>query len=345
MNIKDYIKDRSLEIFLNFIFFVFVIYILKVSYIERITIHFIVLLWIALTSISILYDYNKKKSYYNQLLLSLQELDKKYLLPVVINEASFLEGKILYEILSITDKAMNEEVNKYKFNQEEYREYLDLWVHEIKTPIAASKLIVENNKNENTLSILEEIEKVESFIEQALYYSKSNELEIDYIIKETYLRKCINNTIKRNKKLIRENKICIDIEDFNEVVYCDSKWTEFILNQIIVNSIKYIGNKNINKKLEKEFPKISIYTKLKDNSLELYIKDNGIGIDKKDLDKVFSKGFTGINGRKIKKSTGMGLYISKKLADKMYLGIEIDSVINKETTVKITFPKSNMIQM
>ncbi len=345
MNIKDYLKDRSLEIFLNFMFFVFVIYILKLAYIERITIHFIVLLWIALTSISILYDYNKKKSYYNQLLLSLQELDKKYLLPVVINEASFLEGKILYKILSITDKAMNEEVNKYKFNQEEYREYLDLWVHEIKTPIAASKLIIENNKNETTLSILEEIEKVESFIEQALYYSKSNELEMDYIIKETNLRKCINNTIKKNKKLIRENKICIDIEDFNEVVYCDSKWIEFILNQIIVNSIKYIGNKNINKKLEKEFPKISIYTKLKGNSLELYIKDNGIGIDKKDLDKVFSKGFTGINGRKIKKSTGMGLYISKKLADKMYLGIEIDSIINKETTVKITFPKSNMIQM
>lgn len=345
MNIKDYLKDRSLEIFLNFIFFVFVIYILKLSYIERITIHFIVLFWIALTSISILYDYNKKKSYYNQLLLSLQELDKKYLLPVVINEASFLEGKILYEILSITDKAMNVEVNKYKFNQEEYREYLDLWVHEIKTPIAASKLIIENNKNETTLSILEEIEKVESFIEQALYYSKSNELEMDYIIKETNLRKCINNTIKKNKKLIRENKICIDIEDFNEVVYCDSKWIEFILNQIIVNSIKYIGNKNINKKLEREFPKISIYTKLKGNSLELYIKDNGIGIDKKDLDKVFRKGFTGINGRKIKKSTGMGLYISKKLADKMYLGIEIDSIISKETTVKITFPKSNMIQM
>ena len=199
MNIKDYLKDRSLEIFLNFIFFVFVIYILKLYYIERITIHFIALFWIALTSISILYDYNKKKSYYNQLLLSLQELDKKYLLPVVINEASFLEGKILYEILSITDKAMNVEVNKYKFNQEEYREYLDLWVHEIKTPIAASKLIIENNKNETTLSILEEIEKVESFIEQALYYSKSNELEMDYIIKETDLRKCINNTIKKIK--------------------------------------------------------------------------------------------------------------------------------------------------
>ena len=345
MNIKDYLKDRNLAILLNFIFFAFVIFILKASQVERITIIFTTMLWIVLSSIEIFYGYFKKKSYYDQVINSLNELDKKYLLPVVIKRPSFCEGKILYDVLSITDKSMNEEVNKYKFNQEEYREYLDLWVHEIKTPIAASKLVIENNKNEHTLSILEEIEKVEGFIEQALYYSKSNEIEIDYIIKETDLRKCINNTIKRNKNLIREKKICIDIQDFREIVYCDAKWMEFILNQIIVNAIKYIGDKTINKKLEKELPKISIYTKLKDNSLELYIKDNGIGIDKKDLKKVFNKGFTGINGRKLKKSTGMGLYISKRLAEKMYLGLDIYSVVNKETTVKITFPKSNMIQI
>ncbi|WP_195237950.1 MULTISPECIES: ATP-binding protein [unclassified Romboutsia] len=345
MNIKDYLKDRNLAILLNFIFFAFVIFILKASQVERVTIIFTAMLWIVLSSIEIFYGYFKKKSYYDQVINSLNELDKKYLLPVVIKRPSFCEGKILYDVLSITDKSMNEEVNKYKFNQEEYREYLDLWVHEIKTPIAASKLVIENNKNEHTLSILEEIEKVEGFIEQALYYSKSNEIEIDYIIKETDLRKCINNTIKRNKNLIREKKICIDIQDFREIVYCDAKWMEFILNQIIVNAIKYIGDKTINKKLEKELPKISIYTKLKDNSLELYIKDNGIGIDKKDLKKVFNKGFTGINGRKLKKSTGMGLYISKRLAEKMYIGLDIYSEVNEETTVKITFPKSNMIQI
>jgi signal transduction histidine kinase len=345
MNIKDYLKDRSLAILLNFTFFAFVIFILKASQVERVTIIFTTMLWVVLSSIENFYGYFKKKSYYDQVINSLNELDKKYLLPVVIKRPSFCEGKILYDVLSITDKSMNEEVNKYKFNQEEYREYLDLWVHEIKTPIAASKLVIENNKNKHTLSILEEIEKVAGFIEQALYYSKSNEIEIDYIIRETDLRKCINNTIKRNKNLIREKRICIDIEDFREKVYCDGKWMEFILNQIIVNSIKYIGDKTINKKLEKELPKIIIYTKLKDNSLELYIKDNGIGIDKKDLNKVFNKGFTGINGRKLKKSTGMGLYISKRLAQKMYLGLEIDSIINEETTVKITFPKSNMIQI
>jgi hypothetical protein len=303
------------------------------------------ILWIALTSIEIIYDYNRKFSYYNKVISSLQDLDKKYLLPVLIEAPNFLEGQILYDTLSITDKAMNEEVNKYIFSQEEYKEYIDMWVHEIKTPISSSKLVIENNKNENTLSILEEIEKIENFIEQVLYYSKGNELEKDYIIKEINLRKSINNTIKRNKKSIREKNILIEIEDFENKVYCDSKWLEFIFNQIIMNSIKYIGNKNINKKLKKQNGKIKIYTKENNTNIELFIEDNGIGIDEKDLKKVFEKGFTGLNGRKMSKSTGMGLYISKKLCKKMYLGIDINSKINEYTIVKITLPQSKMTQI
>lgn len=345
MKIKDYIRDKNVSIILRFIFIAFVVYILHLSRVQNVTTNFVIALWVVLSSIEFVYDYTKKSIYYTKVETSLKELDKKYLLPVVIEEPSFLEGKILYNVLSVTDKAMNEEVNTYKFNQEEYREYIDLWVHEIKTPIAASKLIIENNKNEHTLSILEEIEKIENFIEQALYYSKSNEVEKDYIIKETDLKRCVSNAIKRNKKIIRENKICIDLEDFNSKVYCDGKWLEFVLNQIIVNSIKYIGNKSINKKLKNKSPKITIYTKLNDNCIELYIKDNGIGIDEKDLKKVFNKGFTGINGRKLKRSTGMGLYIAKKLTDKMYLGLEIYSKLNEETTVKITFPQSSMTQI
>lgn len=345
MNIKNYIKDKQLHIILRLVFLIFVVYILNLLQVESITIKFIIVLWIVLNAIETIYDYNKKASYYKEVENILKDLDKKYLLPVLINKPDFLEGKILYDVLSITDKSMNEEVNKYIFLQEEYKEYIDMWVHEIKTPIASSKLVIENNKNEHTLSILEEIEKIEDYIEQVLYYSKSNELEKDYIIKEINLRQCINNVIKRNKKAIREKNISINIQDFDKKVYCDSKWLEFILNQIMINCIKYIGNKNINKKLDKENGKIKIYIKENNNSTELFIEDNGIGIDEKDLRKVFEKGFTGLNGRKLKKSTGMGLYISKKLADKMFIGITMNSKIDEYTTAKITLPENNMTKI
>ncbi|MGL4913866.1 MAG: ATP-binding protein, partial [Romboutsia sp.] len=173
----------------------------------------------------------------------------------------------------------------------------------------------------------------------------SNELEKDYMIKEINLKQCVNNVIRRNKKDIRTKRISIDIQDFERNVYCDNKWLEFILNQVIINSIKYIGNKSINKKLEKENGKIKIYTKENTNNLELFIEDNGIGIDEKDLKKVFDKGFTGLNGRKLKKSTGIGLYISKKLANKMHLGISINSKLNENTIIKITFPQNNMTNL
>ncbi|MGL5650872.1 MAG: sensor histidine kinase, partial [Paraclostridium sp.] len=183
MNIKEYIKDKQFYIVLRLSFLVFVVYILGLLQVESITIKFIVILWIVLNSIEIIHDYNRKSRYYNETKNILNDLDKKYLLPVLINRPEFIEGQLLYDVISVTDKGMNEEVNKYIFIQEEHKEYIDMWVHEIKTPIASSKLIIENNKNEHTLSILEEIEKIENYIEQVLYYSKSNELEKDYIVK------------------------------------------------------------------------------------------------------------------------------------------------------------------
>lgn len=345
MNIKEYIKDNQLSIILRLVFIVFIMYILNLLQVDKQTKNFILILWMVLTSIDLIHSYYRKTNYYKKVNTILKELDKKYLLPVLIEEPSFCEGKILYEVLSITDKSMNEEVNKYIFSQEEYREYIDMWVHEIKTPIASSKLIIENNKDENTLSILEELEKIEAYIEQVLYYSKSNDIEKDYIVKELDLRKCISNVVKRNKKSIREKRIVIDLQDFENKVYCDNKWLEFMLNQIITNSIKYIGNIDINEKLANESGKIKIYMKQNSNNIELFIEDNGIGIEEKDLRKVFGKGFTGTNGRKLKKSTGMGLYISKKLADKMYIGLDIYSTIHKGTTVKITFPQNNMTKI
>ena len=233
---------------------------------------------------------------------------------------------------------MIENVNKYKFLQEDYKEYIEMWIHEIKIPIATSKMIVENNKNETTKSIDEELDKVENYIEQALYYARSNAVEKDYYIKKSSLKDIVNECIKKNKTVLIEEKIAINIHDLNLYVNTDSKWITFILNQIIQNSIKY------RKRQEKN--EIEIYAKQAKENITLYIKDNGMGIQEGEITRVFEKGFTGTNGRTLnKKSTGIGLYLCKKLCNKLGIAIQLESVQNKGTEVKLIFPNSSYIEM
>lgn len=286
--------------------------------------------------IGLIIEFNNKKEYYNKLLLNLKELEQKYLITEVIEKPDFIEGKIFYEALQEVDKSMCENVNKYKYIQEEYKEYIELWIHEIKIPIATSKLIIENNKNQITKNIDEEINKIDDYIEQALFYARSNMIEKDYMIRKTNLKDIINSVIKKNKSQLISKKIKIEIKDIDEYVYTDSKWINFILNQIIINSIKYSKLDN---------PTIKIASrKLKENVI-LYIRDNGIGVKKGEITRVFEKGFTGTNGRIIgKKSTGLGLYLCKKMCDKLNIGIEFNSVEGIETEVKIIFPINSHIE-
>ena len=229
---------------------------------------------------------------------------------------------------------MHENVKYYKDMQIDYREYIETWVHEIKTPIASTKLIIENNQNEVTNKIDFQMDKIEGFVEQVLYYSRSNNVSKDYIIKQINLDNVVRNVVKRNYRDFIHKKIKLDIKDINEIVYSDGKWIEFIINQIIGNSIKYSSSKE---------PMISIYSVKKDNSVMLIIEDNGVGIVDKDINRVFEKGFTGENGRRFSKSTGMGLYLCEKLCSKLGLKISIDSEVNKGTKVTIIFPLSDMV--
>ena len=230
-----------------------------------------------------------------------------------------------------------ENVNQYKHLQEDYKEYIELWIHEIKLPIAASKMVIENNRNKVTSSIEEELEKIENYIEQALFYARSNNVEKDYIIAKANLKEIVNTTILKNKNLLITSKINLELHDLEKEVYTDSKWTIFILNQIIQNAIKYA---------KKEDRKIEIYAQEKKDKVILYIKDNGIGIKKGEITRVFEKGFTGENGRIIeKKSTGIGLYLCKKLCDKLRLAIELNSQKDRGTEVRIVFPKNSYIAM
>lgn len=334
MELMDFIKERILFIIISLSIMIFSSILLAALKVDSYAIFFIFILNFIGVSIFHVYDYFNKKKYYNELMLNLDRLDKKYLISEIIDEGDFLDSKILYSIIKEATKAMNDEISSLKINNNEYREYIELWVHEIKTPIASCKLLVENNKSEVTKSIDEEIVKVENYIEQALFYTRSNALEKDYIIKELNLKNSVNKVVKRNANILIERKIKIEVKDLDKIVYSDSKWIEFIINQIVSNSIKY---------MDKGEGTIRFYTNKIGENIILNIEDTGIGMSEKDVIKAFEKGYTGENGRKFGKSTGIGLYLCKKLVIKLGLGINLTSEINVRTKVSIIFPINRMM--
>ena len=335
MSFIEYFKDKVIFIIINIIVLVITSYLLFGLNVSSYAI-FIICILNFLASISFfIYDCLRKSKYYSSLLKRLDELDKKYFIGDVATEEDFLEGKILFEIISQATKSMKDDISESIRNSNDYKEYIELWVHEIKTPIATCKLLIENNDNEVTESIGEEVTKVEDYIEQVLFYARSNAVEKDYLIKEINLKKSINAVIRKNANTLIEKRVKIDISNVDKKVSCDSKWIEFILGQIVSNSIKY---------MDKKESILKIYSENMGNDVLLKICDNGTGMDEKSVIKAFEKGYTGKNGRKFGKSTGMGLYLCKKLCEKLGLGINIKSKENEGTEVTILFPLNDMMK-
>lgn len=335
MHFRDFIKTKLLTISLIvFAIITIEIFLMAYPFGDFIKIY-IPLSIVIFGTIGILVEYFIKRNYYTNMQNTLEELNEKYLITEIIKEPSFIEGKILKQALEEIDKSMTENVNKYKYLQEDYKEYIELWIHEIKMPIATSKMIIENNKNTITKSINEELDKVENYIEQALFYARSSTVEKDYYIKKSSLKDIVNESIKKNKNILIGEKVLVDIHDLDLEINTDSKWVVFILNQIIQNSIKY-------RKTEVEL-NLEIYGKQGKENVILYIKDNGLGIKKGEITRVFEKGFTGTNGRlSNKKSTGIGLYLCKKLCDKLGIAIELNSIYGEGTEIKIVFPQNSL---
>ena len=335
MKIIDFLKEKGVFLSVNIISFIIVMYFMIISKVSLVVVFIAGCIWfLPLLSYMVL-DYIKYNRYFNNIECILESLDKKYLLPEVIEESNFLIGEKINDILKILSRDMHENVKYYKDMQEEYREYIETWVHEIKTPIASSKLLIENNNNEVTKKIDTQIDKIENYVEQVLYYSRSDEVSNDYVIKEVNLDEMLKKVIKKNYRDFISKKIRLQLDDIDYNVYCDSKWIEFIVNEIVVNSIKYSKEKD---------SIIKITSQQLKNSVILTIEDNGVGIIDRDISRVFEKGFTGDNGRKFGKSTGIGLYLCKKLCAKLGLGLKLESKENKGTKVSIVFPEYKLIK-
>ena len=330
MSIIEFIKERMIFLIINLIMFLLVAILMKIVKVSINIILILFLIWFGPILIYMFLEFIKYIRYLNNLINTVENLDRKYLLPEVIEEPRFQEARIINDVLKQCNKSMHEKVKHYKDEQIEYREYIETWVHEIKTPIASAKLILENDNSNLSERINYEMKRVEGFIEQVLYYARSSDVSKDYIIKEFSLRSVVMKSVKSNSRDFINKNIKLDIRGIEGNIFSDEKWVEFIINQIIINAVKFsIPNEG----------KVSIYSKVNENNIILTIEDNGVGINEKDIDRVFEKGFTGENGRKFGKSTGIGLYLCKKLCDKLGIGISLNSKENIGTKVNIVFPQ------
>ncbi len=290
-------------------------------------------LYLVCLCLILLIPYFRKKRFYTDLLANTFALDKSYLVLETLTKPAFYEGELLYQAFYEINKSMNENVRQIEEHLQDFKEYIEMWIHEVKIPLSTLVLISNNHQEQFDKKTRLQLKRLEDYVDQVLYYARSENAEKDYYIKEVDLAKVIKNVGLKNMDDLLAHQIDYLVENVHYQVFTDSKWLEFILGQIVNNSIKYKRN------IPHSYLQISV--KEDQATTTLIIEDNGIGIKAADLKQVFDKSFTGENGRNTNQSTGMGLYIAKKMCEKLGHKIEIASVYHAYTKVSITFAKNN----
>ncbi len=285
-------------------------------------------------AVSFLWDFHRRNRYYSRLLRLLDQLDEKTLLMEIAEPPVFLDARILCDILRQNQKFLNDRIAGARRENRDYRDFLDTWVHEIKTPITSARLIIENEKNPVTLKIDDELRKIDGLTELVLYYARSSDVEKDFRVEQTSLRRLVSEALKAYSKPVIQAGGQVHMEGLDVPVCADVKSCVFIIGQIISNAVKY-----------RQTPfRLDFSSGVTENSVSLVIRDNGIGIDAADLPRIFDKGFTGENGRRFPRSTGIGLYLCKKLCGGMNIRLSVSSEKGRGTAVTLTFPAESLIR-
>ena len=336
MRAQDYFKDCFFYLLSIVVFLVLMIWLFCIFHINFLCAFLSIFFYLFIFVFWIGYDYWKRKHFYDDVMDKLNHLSQKYLLVELMELPTFLEGELLYQILLETDKDMNEHIKTYERKLKQFKEYLEMWVHEVKTPLARSFLLLPKEEKKNLKELEKALTEIENNVDQVLYYARSEVTEKDYYIHPTNLQTVVNKVIVKNQDSFIYGKVQLELKDLDVEVNTDAKWLAFILNQLIQNSLKYRKEKDTKIVISKEESEKEIY---------LSVWDNGIGIKQSELPKVFDQSFTGSNGRIGKASTGMGLYICKNLCEKLGHKIMITSKENEYTKVTIVFGKNNYYEV
>lgn len=258
----------------------------------------------------------------------MEDLDQKYLFFECIPRASSAYERRLLELFHRAGKSMIETVSDAQAAQREYRDYVESWVHEVKTPITAAELICRSAEPSLRQKLSQELAQIEAHVERALFYARAESPEKDFIIRQASLADIVAQAIDHHRTVLISNGVRVETENLEHTVYTDSKWAVFILGQLLQNAARYRSDK----------PVVTLSARLLGKQVQLTVRDNGIGIPAHELPRIFDRGFTGSNGRSRGGSTGMGLYLCRKLTDSLEMELQISSTEGAGTTATVTFP-------
>lgn len=279
---------------------------------------FCLILSLALLIVGSIIDYMRKRKFYS-LLLNYENGDN------LSHDANFVEARLFADTIKSQSDESIKALELLRASQKDYSEYIESWVHEVKTPISAAKLMAENLGDHR---IEYELSTIDEYVEQAMFYAKSAHVESDYVLKKYSVDKLVKECIRKNKRYFMLSNIKVGTIDCEQDVLSDEKWMLFILDQIVRNAIKY----------SHEGDSIDFICVKHSDAVELQIRDYGVGIRVEDLPRIFDKGFTGYNGRSIDThASGLGLYLAKRFCKELHHELTVSSLPGN-TVFSIWFP-------
>lgn len=331
-----YLRDVSPFILLMLLFGVFMTFMLIVLSVPRDAIVLLDVFLLLLLSAAVAVLFIKRSKFLNSLMVLSETIEAIEHFDDLMEDPSYFDEGIMRESVANLAKCAESQITDLRMESRANSQYIEQWIHEVKTPIATSKLILNHEHGEYADALKSELERIENLVEQALYAARASSLSRDYMIAEVRLFDLVGDACKSNMQLLTAKGIRLDIAIEGDLtVLADKSWTRFVLSQIIVNSAKYDASVIT-------FSVDSSHKEGPSGQIVLEIADDGCGIPAQDVPRVFDRGFTGEVGRSHGSATGMGLFLAARMCSEMGIGITVASEDGKGTKVFLAFPQDDL---
>lgn len=336
MTLGEFLSDRLRYLIFQAVFAVISALFLLATGTQTGVVVLLFLIWLLLFLVVQTVEFLTCRAKLSELENILEGLDKKYLFTECIPKGRTIYERKFTELFRRAGMSMIGAVSDAEAAKREYREYVESFVHEIKTPITAANLICRHVDADTRRKLTKELSQIETQIERVLFYARAEHPEKDFLISQHSLLDLAGQAIRQHRTLLIQSGVRVETENLEQMVFTDSKWTVFILGQLLQNAARYKSAQ----------PVIILSAKQLKGQTELTVKDNGIGIPAHELSRVFERGFTGSNGRALGGSTGIGLYLCRKISSLLEIDLKITSTEDVGTSVTLTFwSRENLTKM